>query len=84
MPAPSIRPAADPLDDSDRESSGVDSVMAPQAPRMAAWARLERDLDLALLDVIGGQEIGLSSTVAAANELMDGKVRGRIIVDVNK
>ena len=63
---------------------GVDSVMAPQAPRMAAWARLERDLDLALLDVIGGQEIGLSSTVAAANELMDGKVRGRIIVDVNK
>lgn len=30
MPAPSIRPAADPLDDIDRESSGVDSVMARQ------------------------------------------------------
>lgn len=30
MPAPTIRPAADPLDDIDRESSGVDSVMARQ------------------------------------------------------
>ena len=30
MPAPSIRPAADPLDDIDRESSGVDTVMARQ------------------------------------------------------
>ena len=30
MPAPSIRPAADPLDDIDRESSGVDSAMARQ------------------------------------------------------
>ena len=30
MPAPSIRPAADPLDDIDRESGGVDDVMARQ------------------------------------------------------
>jgi hypothetical protein len=30
MPAPSIRPAADPLDDIDRESGGVDTVMARQ------------------------------------------------------
>jgi acrylyl-CoA reductase (NADPH) len=63
---------------------GVDSVMAPKAPRMAAWARLERDLDLGLLDVIGGREIGLAGAVEAANQLMDGKVRGRIVVDVNK
>jgi acrylyl-CoA reductase (NADPH) len=63
---------------------GIDSVMAPKAPRAAAWARLERDLDLALLDVIGGQEVGLSGAVAAANQLMDGQVRGRIVVNVNK
>jgi acrylyl-CoA reductase (NADPH) len=62
---------------------GIDSVMAPQAPRAAAWARLARDLDMGLLDVIGGQEVGLSGAVAAANQLMDGKVRGRIVVDVN-
>ena len=30
MPAPSIRPAADPLDDIDRESGGVDTVMSRQ------------------------------------------------------
>ncbi len=30
MPAPSVRPAADPLDDIDRESSGVDTIMERQ------------------------------------------------------
>jgi hypothetical protein len=30
MPAPSIRPAADPLDDIDRESGGVDTLMERQ------------------------------------------------------
>ena len=30
MPAPSTRPAADPLDDIDRESGGVDSLMERQ------------------------------------------------------
>jgi acrylyl-CoA reductase (NADPH) len=63
---------------------GTDSVMAPKAPRLAAWARLARDLDPALLELIGAQEIGLDGVVSAARELMDGKVRGRIIVDVNK
>ena len=63
---------------------GIDSVMAPKAPRLAAWARLAKDLDMGLLDVIGGTEIGLSGAAAAASDLIDGKVRGRIVVDVNK
>jgi acrylyl-CoA reductase (NADPH) len=62
---------------------GVDSVMAPKVPRLAAWARLARDLDPALLDVIA-HEIGLAEAIAAAANLIDGKVRGRIIVDVNR
>jgi acrylyl-CoA reductase (NADPH) len=62
---------------------GVDSVMAPKAARLAAWARLARDLDPALIDVIGA-EIGLGEAVAAASDLLAGKVRGRIIVDVNR
>ncbi|CAN7622610.1 oxidoreductase [Phenylobacterium sp. LjRoot225] len=62
---------------------GIESVMAPKAPRLAAWARLAKDLDMGLLDVIGGTEIGLSGAVAAATDLIDGKVRGRIVVDVN-
>ncbi len=62
---------------------GIDSVMAPMDPRMAAWARLASDLDPAVLDVIGA-EIGLGDAIAAAADLIDGKVRGRIIVDVNR
>lgn len=62
---------------------GVDSVMAPRAPRMAAWGRLARDLDPALLDLIA-EEIGLEQAIAAASDLLAGKVRGRIVVDVNR
>jgi acrylyl-CoA reductase (NADPH) len=62
---------------------GIESVMAPKAPRMAAWSRLARDLDLKLLDVIGSREVGLEDAANAAGELMDGKVRGRIVVNVN-
>ena len=62
---------------------GIDSVMAPKAPRLAAWARLGRDLDLSLLDLIA-HDITLKDVPAAAQQLMDGKVRGRFVVDVNK
>ena len=62
---------------------GVDSVMAPKAPRLAAWARLAHDLNPALLDVIGA-EVGLEQAIASAADLLAGKVRGRIVVDVNR
>jgi acrylyl-CoA reductase (NADPH) len=62
---------------------GVDSVMAPKKPRLAAWARLARDLDPFKLDVIA-TEIPLAGAVAAASDLMEGKVRGRIVVNVNQ
>jgi acrylyl-CoA reductase (NADPH) len=63
---------------------GVDSVMCPTGPRMAAWDRLGRDLDKDLLALIGSSEIGLSDAIQAASDLIDGKVRGRIVVDVNR
>lgn len=62
---------------------GIDSVMAPKAPRLAAWKRLSRDLDAAALESIA-KEVALGDTIAAAADLMDGKVRGRIVVDVNR
>ena len=62
---------------------GVDSVMAPKAARLEAWARLARDLDPALLEVIGA-EIGLGEAIGAAADLLAGTVRGRIVVDVNR
>ena len=62
---------------------GIDSVMAPKAKRLTAWQRLADDLDPAVLDTIA-VEIGLAEAIAAATDLIDGKVRGRIIVDVNR
>jgi acrylyl-CoA reductase (NADPH) len=62
---------------------GIDSVMAPNQRRITAWERLARDLDAGVLDSIA-REIGLADAIASAGELMDGKVRGRIVVDVNR
>ena len=61
---------------------GIDSVMAPKAPRLKAWERLARDLDAASLDAIG-EEIGLGDAIEAAQKFMNGTVKGRYIVNVN-
>jgi acrylyl-CoA reductase (NADPH) len=61
--------------------AGVDSVMAPLTLRRQAWQRLARDLDPAKLDAIT-REIGLAEAVANAHALMEGKVRGRIVVTI--
>lgn len=62
---------------------GIDSVMAPQAVRRAAWDRLATDLEPAKLDMIAAQTIALSAVPQAAQDILDGRVRGRLIVDVN-
>lgn len=61
---------------------GIDSVMAPQARRHAAWARLAKDLDLGKLSSIT-RTITLADATRAAHELMAGRIRGRVVVDVN-
>lgn len=63
---------------------GVDSVMAPKAKRLKAWDRLAKDLDLSLLEDVIAKEVGLKDAIPAATELLEGKIRGRIVVDVNK
>lgn len=62
---------------------GIDSVMCPRPLRLEAWRRLERDLDLAKLGDIS-HEIGLSEAIDTAGELLAGRVRGRLVVDVNR
>ncbi|GAA3384943.1 acrylyl-CoA reductase (NADPH) [Cryptosporangium minutisporangium] len=62
---------------------GVDSVMAPLDRRRAAWDRLSRDLDPAAIEVIAS-EIPLSDAIATAGSLLDGAIRGRVVVDVNR
>ena len=63
--------------------AGIDSVMRPLADREEAWARLAEILTDDDFTSIG-TEISLDDAVAAAHDLMAGKVRGRVIVDVNK
>lgn len=62
---------------------GIDSVMAPKASRIAAWDRLARDLNPASLDLIA-KEVTLADVASVAAALMEGTVRGRVIVNVNQ
>ena len=61
---------------------GIDSVMCPRADRLVAWQRLGTDLDISKLNLIT-HEIGLSEAIPMATKLLDGQVRGRVVVDVN-
>nr|WP_254209343.1 MDR family oxidoreductase [Burkholderia multivorans] len=61
---------------------GIDSVMCPREERLTAWRRLATDLDVAKLGDIG-REVGLADAIPLADELIRGKVRGRVVVDVN-
>ena len=61
--------------------AGVDSVMAPLARRQQAWARLARDLEPAKLESMV-TEISLAQVPEYAQALMDGKVRGRVVVKI--
>lgn len=60
---------------------GVDSVMAPKALRQEAWQRIANDLDMKKLEAIT-TEIGFEEIVENAHAILDGKVRGRIVVDM--
>ena len=61
---------------------GIDSVMAPMAVRLAAWARLARDLDLAKLEALT-HEIALEDAARAGADILAGRIRGRVVVNVN-
>ncbi|MDP3349644.1 MAG: MDR family oxidoreductase [Hydrogenophaga sp.] len=61
---------------------GVDSVMAPMARREAAWETLAKTLNRTRLAAIT-TEIGLAEAIASASDILSGRVRGRLVVDVN-
>jgi acrylyl-CoA reductase (NADPH) len=60
---------------------GIDSVMCPKKLRVAAWNRLEKDLDRGKLAAMTS-EIGLDGVVEAGKQIIAGQVRGRIVVKV--
>lgn len=60
---------------------GIDSVMCPLERRKTAWKRLETDLDRQKLAAMT-TEIGLSDVPKAAADILNGQVRGRIVVKI--
>ena len=60
---------------------GIDSVMCPLARREVAWRRLETDLDREKIAAMAN-EIGLEEVIATGRRIVDGKVRGRIVVKI--
>jgi len=61
---------------------GIDSVLAPKEARMQAWSRLAADLDPNKLDAMT-TEITLSQAIEKAPQILAGKVRGRLVVNMN-
>ena len=60
---------------------GIDSVMCPLPLRQEAWRRLASDLQRAKLAAMSN-EIGLDGVIAAAKRIVEGRVRGRIVVKI--
>ncbi|SAL83214.1 quinone oxidoreductase [Caballeronia arvi] len=62
---------------------GVDSVMLPSKDRIKAWNRIVIDLPAALLDGITAQTVRLEDVGPAAEAMLAGRLKGRVLVDVN-
>ena len=62
---------------------GIDSVRASNARRRAIWARIAKDLPLDKLDEMT-EVHGLSGIQALGEQILAGKTRGRIVIDVNR
>ena len=61
---------------------GIQSGMTPKPLREEAWRRLGTDLDPVKLDRMT-REISLPQAFEAGREIVAGKVRGRLVVNVN-
>ncbi|XQF93757.1 MDR family oxidoreductase [Pseudoalteromonas espejiana] len=59
---------------------GIDSVMRPKAERIEAWDKLATLVKADYLDKIS-TEITLDQVVENAQQLMEGKIRGRVVVN---
>jgi acrylyl-CoA reductase (NADPH) len=60
---------------------GIDSVMAPKPLRLEAWRRIVGDLDHAKLSALT-KVVPFSGLVQAARDIVEGKVRGRIVAEM--
>ena len=61
---------------------GIDSVMQPYDNRVRAWARIAKDLPMDKLDAMI-QPATLSDLPQLGADILAGRVKGRVVVDVN-
>lgn len=62
---------------------GIDSAFCPLPLREEAWSRLAQDLDRGKLAALT-TTIGFGEIVRTATEITQGKVRGRVVVDMGR
>ena len=62
--------------------AGIESVMAPKPVRIEAWRRLEQDLDP---ETLRGMvtTVGFDQLQETAAQIVDGKIRGRVVVEID-
>jgi acrylyl-CoA reductase (NADPH) len=61
---------------------GIDSVMCPIPRRLQAWDRVQKDLPLDKLDAIT-EVAALADVPRIAAQILQGQIRGRVVIDVN-
>lgn len=62
--------------------AGVDSVMCPKPRRLNAWDQLAKCLPVSKLEAITSK-VGLADAERVARDIIAGRVRGRVVVEVN-
>ncbi|HUP97600.1 MAG TPA: MDR family oxidoreductase [Usitatibacter sp.] len=62
--------------------AGINSVTAPRARREQAWEALARELEPATIEAVS-ETIGLAQAIERAPHVLAGRMRGRLVVDVN-
>ena len=63
--------------------AGINSVTAPRERRERAWAMLAADIAPSTYDAVT-ETIGLAQAIERAPDVLAGRVRGRLVVDVNR
>jgi len=62
---------------------GVDSVMLPTQDRVVTWSRVVNDLPFEMLEGISATSVSLGDVQSAADRMLNGTLKGRVLVDVN-
>jgi acrylyl-CoA reductase (NADPH) len=61
---------------------GINSVRVARTDRLRIWERLSRDLPLNLLDAMT-EVAPLEQVFELGAKILEGKIRGRVVIDVN-